>query len=207
MVLSDSLVPKGGVFSSKKYQSDRHSLAVVKGQYVVGADNDGNLIQWRLNSKGLDEGKIIYKHLRNGEKALIRTLTSHEDLLAAGDAQGQIILFRHEGQVADIKSFLKLHKGFVSALSFNSKGDRLATGSLDGSVYLWNLREGFEGLDVGQIPLEIENRKQVFAVAFDDSDQFLVYGDKSQWHIRPIIASNLYEILTHQVVRVAHNER
>ncbi len=183
-----------------------NSLIVHGNEVLVGADDDGNLVEWELTSTGLGNARLIYRHLRGGQSVPIRTLTAYGNLIAAGDAQGQIILFRYDGSLMNIKSFLKLHKGFVSELSFNSGGDLLASASLDGSIYLWNLKGGFAALDVGQIPLEIENSRQVHSVAFDDSDQFLIYGDKSKWYIRPIIAANLYEILTGQVTRVAQNQ-
>jgi hypothetical protein len=66
---------------------------------------------------------------------------------------------------------LKGHTGFVTSAAFTAGADRLATGSVDGSVRLWDAATG------RQIALGPDLRSAPRIVTFDPSDRFVVSAD------------------------------
>ncbi len=62
------------------------------------------------------------------------------EMLAAGDKEGNIILWRIHKSAPPIT--IKGHKGDVYSLSFSPDGSLLASGGTDGQVHLWTTKEG-----------------------------------------------------------------
>src|SRR5438046_413471 len=92
-------------------------------------------------------------------------------LVAAGPAGGQ------QQKKPDVRAKLLRHIGGVSAVAFDAKGDRIATGSGNGDVRVWDARTGELLIRVGD---QKHNVARVGHVAFDAKDgKYLCVSSRS----------------------------
>lgn len=126
------------------------------------------------------------------------TYSQEKDWLIAGTNKGQIITIDVNEPFAQSKliEFPARHKGMISAIAFSPKNDRMATASLDGTVMVWNL-EQTKLSDINKLnPAVLKNSNQIiFSIAFDDNNNFLLFGDNQYLRIRPLNANIAYKLL------------
>ncbi len=83
------------------------------------------------------------------------------------------------------------HGGEVNALAFSPDGERVVTGTYDGTARLWS---GESGAALGQ-PMRHESR--VLAVAFSPDGQAVVTRTSSRVHVHAVTASGLEHVASH----------
>ncbi|HEX3659666.1 MAG TPA: protein kinase [Pirellulales bacterium] len=93
------------------------------------------------------------------------------NLLAAGDWDWTVRLLDSRGLASD--RVLKGHRGAVNSVVFSPSGKVLTSGSVDGTVKLWQVELGQELITLGELSstsdsaLDGSDRRQIHAVAFD----------------------------------------
>jgi WD40 repeat protein/transcriptional regulator with XRE-family HTH domain len=107
-----------------------------------------NLAVWQADLRRVNLSGVNFQHANLAKSAFAETLSGvvaitfspKGELLATGDVDGQICLWR----VIDGQQLLALkgHTGWVWGLSFSSDGQMLASGSADASIRLWNVHDG-----------------------------------------------------------------
>jgi len=183
-----------------------NDLLNIDNKYVIGADNVGNILKWKYNH--LQESKspkILFKHKPGKVRHPIKALTYNDkiDLLAAGDAFGEIVLMSLDKKNKNTRSFAKPHLGAVTDLVFSPDGKRLATASLDGTIMIWEIASDFDQLETGQLPVEIENTDQIYSIGFTPDSQYLIFRDNQSIHIRTVNSNKLYQIIKNQMGELA----
>ncbi len=99
---------------------------------------------------------------------------SNRKLLAAGDAKGEINLW----QVTDVKNFKKLpiykgHTNRVWSVAFSSDGTKIASGSEDRTVIIWDV-------ETGQCLHSLEGQERVWSVAFSPDGRKIASGSEDR---------------------------
>ncbi|MGH3192572.1 MAG: WD40 repeat domain-containing serine/threonine protein kinase [Streptosporangiaceae bacterium] len=109
--------------------------------------------------------------LRTGEETLGTTVSPDGKMLAVGDADGEVYLWK-----LATGSYTILHvpgMKAVKSVAFALKGTVLATGDSDGATYLWNW---VTGKRIGT-PLTDPDGQGVYALAFRPDGSVLAVGD------------------------------
>jgi WD40 repeat protein len=114
-----------------------------------------------------------------------------DNLLAAGDWDWTVRLLDLTEKTPE--RVLKGHRGAVNSVAFSPSGKVVASGSLDGTVKLWQVGFAQSLITLGDVsatsdlPVEASDRRQIHAVAFDELGRTLAgaSGDnrvRLWWH-------------------------
>lgn len=80
----------------------------------------------------------------------------------------------------------KNHRGMVKALAFSPDGRFLASGSTDGTIMLWNLKEKSDAAIPQQYHvLTIDSKLKILSVVFDPKGEFLIFNDEQYLRFCP----------------------
>jgi WD40 repeat protein len=95
------------------------------------------------------------------------------NLVAAGTANNQGIIYVWNFINGEQLSILRGHKGRITGISFSSDGNLMATSSYDNSVRLWHLD------DLKTLPIVFDDHGNwVTSVAFTKGNKYIISGDK-----------------------------
>jgi len=200
-------IDKGELISEIKLESRLTNMVNINSEYLLVSDDLGRIFQWDLATiAGNPIPELAYDHRKNDYPSPIRSMAFNgSDMLAIGDSDGEVTVFHYNQGIRNIKSFLKLHKGFVSGLAFGPRDNHLASASLDGTIFIWELGSGYNEIEQGQIPLQLGINKQIFSLSFDETGQFLIFTDNSKIRFRPVTGHNIYYFLEKQVNDLVKN--
>ncbi len=167
-----------------------NSLIITDDDYLMATDEIGNILQWNLatianNSKAQTLQTTIGRLFSLAYNPVLKWLLS-------GSNKGKIRVSRRD-KLDAIESFTIKHKGIISDICFSPDNHWVASASLDGTVLLWDLQNfKYQGVDKF-VPIRIDNNgKQVLSVQFSSDSKFLIFGDNSKLHIRPLSSGDLY---------------
>jgi len=177
--------------------SPLRTLTIIEDKFLVASNTVGDLLYWDLNNlnaplNDLYSNKYPYHALAYNPK---------RQWLVTGDAQGELHLFVLNSQGVALQStdnqvFKSKHRGTVSSIAFSNNGNWMASAGLDGTVLLWDLLKTKGNKIDNIIPTLIDNRKRkVFSVAFDQNNQYLLFGDNEKVRIRVIDINLIYDKL------------
>lgn len=112
---------------------------------LASASSDGTARIWDLQDTGSSgSGRVcVCRHTPQGDAKSV-DLTCLEwspdgQLLATGATDSAVRLFGREGV---LRSTLQGHRGMIMAVRWNRKGDLLLSGSLDGTLIVWDAKAG-----------------------------------------------------------------
>jgi WD40 repeat protein len=138
------------------------SLAFLADGRLAGASAGGGLLVWDLARP-----QQAPRTLAAGRK--LRSVARAGSRLAAGTEEGPILLWASGLEREPVE--LSGHRSAVTSLGFAPDGARLVSGSVDGSVRLWDVRRP------DQKPIRLEGHGGwVWAVAFARDGERLVSG-------------------------------
>ncbi len=173
------------------------SLAKVTAGKWIALDLNGNLLYCTLTGQNFEVKTKLT------EKKQFRIISSNPamKLLVACTNSGEGFIYNFDPEkVEDLKTFKPVllpnkHYGIVSAVSFSQDNRWLVTGSLDGTISLWDFYKiKMTGIDK-MVPIVINNKKQIFSLSFDSESKYLLFGDNSSLHIYPLDAESIYNNL------------
>ncbi len=125
------------------------------------------------------------------------TYLNSKEWLVAGTDDGQVVVYdlKKNGEPTILT---RGHFGAVSSISFDRKGQQLATASLDGSVFYWQLDQYSEVKDLTPVTIQYPDiagdLRKVFIVNFLGSDH-LVLGDNQSLRYSIINVKKSYDRL------------
>jgi WD40 repeat protein len=100
-------------------------------QFLLGQRN-GRVSQWNLQ-----DGNVRHINLQTFEGSILNVALSSKGILAVTDSGGFASLWRIENG-EPILNPLSI-SGYITALAFNSSGDKLALGTRSGTIILWDV--------------------------------------------------------------------
>ncbi len=142
----------------------------------------GNLYMYKSSNSLSLIGAVRIYDLRTGE--VIQVLKGHEDAVLelsfspdgrylASSSEKSVIIWVREGDKFKFYKKLKGHTHFVYTVSFSK--DRLATGSFDNSVRIYDIKNDFKLIKVLK-----DHKSKVWAVAFSPDGKYLVTGSEDK---------------------------
>jgi WD40 repeat protein/transcriptional regulator with XRE-family HTH domain len=117
------------------YALDFHPFS----DYIISADVNGNVIQWKLHTDGSPPERVDLPSHR-GAAVYRVTFSPAGRLFATGDSDGGIRLW--DADRCEPAHELTRHHASVWPMMFRPDGERLATSSNDFTVKVWNTRDG-----------------------------------------------------------------
>ncbi|MCP5108882.1 MAG: AAA family ATPase, partial [bacterium] len=168
---------------------------------LIAGDKNGNLFQYDL-SGDKSEKKELYKALKPGAYHATAYNPARK-LLILADSRGELHLFTHidarylasDGEIQHYKMD-KGHKGVVKALAFSRGGRYLASGGLDGTVMLWDLKGKKDREAARQNPvLTVNGKSKILSIAFEPKGEYMIFCDEKRLRICPTSPGIFYEKL------------
>jgi WD40 repeat protein len=132
---------------------------------IASASEDGSVRLWQVS----DLSQVAQLQHEPFVKAL--AFSPDGTWLALGDESGGVALWNRE-QTAP-REFSQAHSGAISSITFNHRGDTLASASRDNTVLLWDVSAGV----VQGLPLSGHDN-WVLDVAFSPDDQMLASSSR-----------------------------
>ncbi len=172
------------VRSAKKLtdtESMVNSLAVSPGgDLLAGAMRNGKTMIWKLK----DNMKSLAISTNENDAVQSVRFSQGGSLLACGTLSGKIMIFR-TSDLSLVNTF-NGHKARVTSLEFSPDGEKLVSGSYDGTVILWDLTGSS-----GQPITLTDNAGFVFTVGFSPDGNYFLSGSAKEPRLvaRPAKAS------------------
>jgi WD40 repeat protein len=172
---------------------------------LIAGDAKGNIFHYNLLT-GIKERKRLNTDFEsNGFGFHSIAYNPAGKLLALSNSRGEILLFpgihcKSLMSGTKIRSYTvdKTHKGIVKALLFSPGGRYLASGGLDGTVMLWDLK-GKKAAEIArQVPLltfHDKRKMKVLSLVFDPGGEYIIFNDKQNLRICPTRPKTFYEKL------------
>lgn len=137
---------------------DGHSGKVISisitedNQFIITASNDKSTIVWKRDSSKT-ENEFEYspiQKLQEGSYILGVTISKDKQFIANGLDDGDIQIYKLEGDSYIPHQLLNEHEDEVNSVSFSTlNGGTLVSGSFDGSIRIWQLKnEKFERINL-----------------------------------------------------------
>ncbi len=131
---------------------------------IVAAQNNGVLVKYNLDS---NDSTILYK---NPFGVFSVSYSKNGRFLAIGDEKGRVILI---DQVLTNVKLLPGHTARINNIAFSNDGQKLATGSFDKTVRVWNLNA------IDDAPIILRDHKDwVWSIIFNKDDNKLWAGSR-----------------------------
>lgn len=182
-------------------------------------DHENSFLIYPASKKGRNKKVNIYckrlpgdkkekeRMIGNVEAGEIHAIAYHQDkkLLTLGDQTGQI--FTAKIDCKKLKSntgieFSKLdreHKGIVRTLTFSRDGKYMASGSLDNTIMLWEVKgKNTPGKKTMAHVLTIDGKLKILSAAFDANGEYVIFSDEQNLHICPTRPGVFNEKLCHK---------
>ncbi len=102
------------------------------GAAIFVGDTSGAVSLWR------SDGQRLW--MRQTDGAAVRAVATHGDLLACGSADGELLVWRHDGSLAHRRPLA--HDGAVLSLAFSEAGDVLLSEGTDTLLRSWRVHDG-----------------------------------------------------------------
>jgi hypothetical protein len=176
---------------------------------IVG-DGEGNIFHYDLLTEKSGRMGLNTDYKSNGSGFHSIAYNPARKLLALSNSRGEIILFpdilKNLSSGKRIQSFKvdKQHRGIVKALAFSSNGSYLASGGLDGTVMLWDLKGKKDAEIAKQVPLltfHDKRKMKILALVFDPGNEYIIFNDKQNLRICPTHPEVFYDILSNRTER------
>ncbi|MFC2130606.1 caspase family protein [Bacteroidota bacterium] len=151
------------------------------GSIIASRSKDNEIIIWDISKQ-----QIINK--LKGYSNKICLSKDSRDILATTDSTNKIIIIsRINGRT--IRS-LNGHESYVNCIDINASGNRLVSGSIDGTIIIWDLEHG-------RLLNKIEPRKYLLAgLIFDDKNHRLITSINNKLFFWDIKSGKEPQVLT-----------
>ncbi len=173
--------------------------------FLIAADSKGNIFLYDLSGdlNPKEKKKLNASIDSTGFHAI--AYNSAGKLLALANSRGEIFLFPNidcKSLTSDRKKHYykvdKKHKGIVRALAFSRDGRYLASGGLDGTIVLWNVK-GEQTVDIVSQPpiLTITGKRKILSIVFvfDPAGEYMIFNDENHLRICPTSPETFYKML------------
>lgn len=167
-------------------------FVLVNSNNLIFTNSSGQIMLWRLDDPN-GNPQIIYSSDQRRPFQTIAWDPEHKWLAAGSTGSVMIFLILNPDNPGNLKpeQFTLKHKSAITQMSFSPDHKWLVTGSAD-ALMLWDLRDiGTREVDKFE-PIVIDNRRQLFSLAFDENSRYLFYGDNKIMHICPIDIKDIY---------------
>ena len=176
--------------------------------FLIAAGEQGKFFYWDLSEDKKKKRELNAKFESSGFYTM--AYNPHRNWLASGNESGEIHLFANfhcenlrSNTNIQRKKFHKEHKGIVKALAFSPGGRFLASGGLDGTIFLWDLKgKDDEWRDKSpDIILDINNNLKILSLDFiklnlqGEDETYLIFSDEIKLHICPTRPQVFYKKL------------
>ncbi len=160
---------------------------------IVAAQNNGELVKYNLDTR---DSTILYK---NPFGIFSVSYSKNGRYLALGDEKGRVILI---DQVLTNIKLLPGHTARINNIAFSHDGQKLATGSFDKTVRVWNLKM------IDDAPIILRDHKDwVWSIIFNKDDSKLWAGSRDYLiRIWPINTNSIAEEICENLKRNKLNE-
>ncbi|XP_074605298.1 THO complex subunit 6 homolog [Brevipalpus obovatus] len=171
---------------------------------LILSAGDGDIKAWRIQNLIESERpkpdwiKTIFPRnsLSDPEINSIIYTGKNTQMIAAGCGDKKIYCYDLESSLP--KMVLTGHEDYINCLSFSPSSNLIFSGSEDGSVRLWDLRNGKEVQRIEPFKIQELNRphgKWIGSVALDTNSDWMVCGGGphlTSWHVRSLSKGQIY---------------
>ncbi len=179
---------------------------------LVAGDANGNIFHYNTDTKKRKRLNTDFEPRGIGFHAIAYDPVGK--LLVLANGSGELFLFAGidcKSLTSDTKTrhykVEKRHKGIVKALAFSSGGRYLASGGLDGTIMLWDLKGKKADEIARQDPaLTITGKQKILSIVFDPKGEYMIFSDEKQLRICPTSPGTFYEKLCKRKTRNFRHE-